>query len=242
MHLETEQVERLLHGELEPGQESVLRAHVRKCPLCERRLERASAEEEEIFHALRRLDHPVPPISLETITAPVPAGRASWRRTAAGIALVIATTGALYAFPGSPLPGLLRTAPKRADPEGGAGPAASQPYASGVAVDPGESIDLVFESEQEHGIATVRLVDARELGVRALGEPITFDVGIGRLTVANRGAAADYVILIPRSAPSVRIHVGAELVLRKDRDGIHAPSGAEATETYRLPLTLPPDR
>lgn len=239
MHLDTEQLERVLHRELDPAQDGLLRSHLRECSYCARRLEEAAEEERQIFAELRRLDHRAPEVSVEAITKRGSPGHVGLRRIAAGVLLVLVGSGALYAVPGSPLPGVLHEVLARKAPVEPARAGTSQPYASGLAVAPGDDLDLVFASWQERGYATVRLVDARELTVRALGEPVTFDVGPGRLTVANRGASADYEISIPRSAPSVRVHVGGTLVMRKDGELIYPSSAVNATGMLRLPLMRP---
>lgn len=239
MHLDTEQLERLLHGELDPAQEGLLRSHLRVCSYCAGRLEQAAEEERQVFAALRWLDHPVPEVSAEAITSRRSPGQVGLRRVAAGVVLVLAGTGALYAVPGSPLPGMLHEVLTGNAPAEPASPETSQAYSSGVAVAPGDDLDLVFASWQERGHATVRLVDAGELTIRALGEPVAFDVGIRRLTIANRDATADYEILIPRTAPSVRIHVGGTLIMRKDGERIYSPSAVDGTGVLRLPLRPP---
>lgn len=242
MHLDPEQLERLLHRELAPGQEVLLRAHLEECSYCARRLEQEAEEEREIFAALHRLDHPVPPISVAEIAGRAAAGRIPWRRIAAGIVLVLATTGALFAVPGSPLPALLQgalgrgaaTEPHAAEPR--------PPYESGVAVRPGDDLEVVFIDQQERGSARVRLVDEPELSIRALGQPVAFDVDLGRLTVLNARAEADYEILIPRAAQSVRVLVGGEVVLHKERDRILGSASVDPEGAYRFPMRVPARR
>lgn len=236
MHLETEQIERLHHAELGPAQESLLRAHVRDCPSCARRLGQAAAEEGEIFALLRQLDHPTPSATVGAIVARATASHRIGRRFAAGVALAFAASGALYAVPGSPLPELLHAAREWLSPANPADSPSPEPYASGVAVAPGAQLDVRFAGAQVRGVATVRMVDAQELMVRAIGEPVTFEVDVDRLTVANRGAQADYEILIPWSAPSVRIQIGSELVLRKEMEQIHARIRPDAAGVYRLSM------
>lgn len=239
MHLDPEQLERLLHRELAPGQEILLWAHLEECSYCARRLDQAAEEEREIFAALQRLDHPVPPISVADIAERAAAGRIAWQRIAAGIVLVLGTTGVLFAVPGSPLPGLLQGVLGRgASPE----PHAAEPrppYESGVAVRPGDDLEVVFIDEQERGSARVRLVDEPDLSIRALGQPVAFDADLGRLTVLNAHAEADYEILIPRTAPSVRVLVGREVVLYKEGDRILGSAVMDPEGDYRFPMKGP---
>jgi hypothetical protein len=240
MHLDDEQVQRLLHAELEAGDDAVLRAHAAACTVCGRRLEAAAREEEEIVGRLRRLDHPVPRLTGGEVARRAAPLRAAVWRIAAGLALAFAASGVLYAFPGSPLPALVRggavarapaarrSAPPPAPPEAG--------RPSGVAVVPGGDFAIVFASPQPRGSARVRVVDGPELTVRAFGAPVRFDLGVDRVTVANAGAAADYEILLPRGARSVRIQVGAATVLRKTGGRIASPSTPDAHGTYVVPL------
>jgi hypothetical protein len=239
MHLDDEQVQRLLHAELEPGDAAVLRAHAAACTVCGRRLEAAAREEEEIVGRLRLLDHPVPRLTAGEVARRAASPPAAWR-IAAGLALAFAASGVLYAFPGSPLPALVRggavarapAAPRSAPPP--APPEAGRP--SGVAVVPGGDFAIVFASPQPRGSARVRVVDGPELTVQAFGALVRFDLGADRVTVANAGAAADYEILLPRGARSVRIQVGAATVLRKTGGRIASPSTPDAHGTYVVPL------
>jgi hypothetical protein len=236
MHLDDERVQRLLHAELEPGDAAVLRAHAAACTVCGRRLEAAAREEEEIVGRLRLLDHPLPRLTAGEVARRAASPRAAAWRIAAGLALAFAASGVLYAFPGSPLPALVRggagarapAAPRSAPPEAG--------RPSGVAVVPGGDFAIVFASPQPRGSARVRVVDGPELTVRAFGALVRFDLGVDRVTVANAGAAADYEILLPRGARSVRIQVGAATVLRKTGGRIASPSTPDAHGTYVVSL------
>jgi hypothetical protein len=69
-----------------------------------------------------------------------------------------------------------------------------------------------------------------------VGEPVIFDIGPGRIRVANQGATGDYEVLVPRSAPSVLIRVGEELLWRKELDSIRPAPPADAPGAYRLPM------
>ncbi|HEV7589777.1 MAG TPA: hypothetical protein VGO40_16800 [Longimicrobium sp.] len=239
MHLDPEQVQRLLHGELEPGDAVPLRAHAAGCTVCGGRLDAAAREEEELFRRLGLLDHPVPRLTAGELARRAAPTRSPVWRMAAGIVLAFAASGVLYAFPGSPLPALVRgggvahppAAPRPAPP---APPEPGRP--SGVAVVPGGDFAIVFASPQARGSARVRVVDGPELAVRAFGAPVRFDLGVDRVTIANAGAAADYEVLLPRGARSVRIQVGGATVLRKTGGRIATPSSPDAHGIYVIPL------
>ncbi len=104
MHLDPEQLERTLHGELRPDDGSV-REHLAECQECRLRVSEAEQDEAWIMEQLRRLDHrrPSPPIRSSS-GAPRRAGWSRPQRLAAGLALTVAAAGAAYAVPGSPLP------------------------------------------------------------------------------------------------------------------------------------------
>ncbi|HEU0301786.1 MAG TPA: sigma factor [Longimicrobium sp.] len=249
MHLDVEQIERLAAGELDPGQEGPLRAHVQECAMCGRRLAAATAEDAEVTALIRGLDHPVPQLRVGAIVARAAPVRPGWMRMAAVLALTVLASGVLYAVPGSPLRALLRraaewvspgrtaapeTAPSPPSPTPAPAPAGAE--AAGVAVVPGAELAIVFASPQASGAITVRLVESPEASVQVLGAQVSFDVDTDRITVANAGAAADYRILLPRGAPRVRVQVGGATVLRKDGARITAAAAPDSSGAYVIPL------
>lgn len=246
MHLDAEQIERLLHAELAPERQAPLRAHLRECVRCARRLAVAAREEEEIFAALRHLDHPVPPVTVHGIARRASPVRRVRRRVAAGVALALATSSVLYAIPGAPLHELLRGSAARRVPAERAQPAPAAPaappvlpeppHAAGVAVVPGTAFRVVFAAAQERGQLLVRRVDAAELTVRAIGESVPFDLAVDRLTVDNEGASADYEILLPRRAPRIQILIGTSVVLWQDERGVRAGVESDVEGRYRLAM------
>ncbi|MGH7607066.1 MAG: anti-sigma factor family protein, partial [Gemmatimonadales bacterium] len=87
MHLDEEQLQRLLHGELVPSAEAAARHHFATCSLCRERTAQAEREETEVHAWLRHVDHPPPELTAETIAARARGDRLRWERVAAGIAL-----------------------------------------------------------------------------------------------------------------------------------------------------------
>src|SRR2546422_5647206 len=69
MHLDEDQVERLLHHELGRSAEASVREHLAACPDCRRRVARAEQEEEEVYALLRHVDHPAPGIDPPAVAA-----------------------------------------------------------------------------------------------------------------------------------------------------------------------------
>jgi len=128
MHLDDEQIQRSLHGELDAPGKLALSEHAAGCAACRLRLEEAAREEEQIFGLLRQLDHAPPAIDAERVAARARGGRgargegarsegarresarsegAFWMRRAAVLLVAIAAAGVVYAVPGSPLPMLV---------------------------------------------------------------------------------------------------------------------------------------
>lgn len=241
MHLDAEQIERLLHGELDPRQELALRAHVGSCAYCEGRVETARREEEEIVGLLRGIDHPLPDVRAGAVVSRAGWTLHGWGRMAAGIALALVVSGVVYAMPGSPLRGAVRTAMEWISPAAPPAPAPAPPAPpatprTGVSVLPGADFAIVFASPQAAGAARVRVVESPEIAVHVLGARVPLDLGIDRVTVANAGAEADYEVLLPRAARSLRILVGRSVVLRKEGARIVAAAAADSAGVYTIPL------
>jgi hypothetical protein len=130
MHLEPEQIQRWLHGELATRDLGELERHVTLCSGCRAQLDGARQDEARLFGLLRQLDHAAPQLQAAAVVArargPVearghpgarvrPARKASraqprlalrgWQRQVAAVVLALACGGVAYALPGSPLPG-----------------------------------------------------------------------------------------------------------------------------------------
>ncbi len=69
MHLDEEQVQRLLHGELSRPVETSAREHLAGCSDCRRRVAEAQREEEEVYALLSHVDHPGPRIDAGAVAA-----------------------------------------------------------------------------------------------------------------------------------------------------------------------------
>ena len=100
MHLDDEQVQRWIHGELSPEPGAVVREHLAECVECRSLVSAAKAEEARIFDLLGAADHPAPPVDVATIVAGVGGGAHRWGRLAAGVLLGLVGAGAAYAAPG----------------------------------------------------------------------------------------------------------------------------------------------
>ncbi len=233
MHLEVEQIQRLLHGELDATGRDAARGHLASCSGCREQLAEAEREETLILGLLRQLDHAPPAVRADALIARARRGTPRWARWAAGVLLSIAVAGVAYAAPGSPLPAWVdRVVAWVAGPA----PAPAEPGPAGVVVEAGARFTIVFEAEQERGMVVVSLTDGASVVVRRLGGAATFTSGVDHLAIANGGSTADYEIALPRGAPWVEIRVGERRVLLKDGPRVVTDAPVDAQGRYLLPL------
>lgn len=240
MHLDDEQIQRLLHGELPGSDEPLVRGHLGVCSECRSKLDEAEREEAWVSQRLRRLDHKQPQVSVESVLAAHHPRLWGGRRLVAGFILALAAAGVAYAMPGSPLPGLLdriihlvNPAPERtakvAQPPGAVSRA-------GIAVPPGDRLTIAFPAGHPGDTAIVSLTGRAEVRVRALRGAITFTSDPDRLLV-RQGPRTRLEITIPRSARSIDIRVGARRIWSKQGSRIVTAARRDAKGRYFLPLT-----
>jgi len=228
MHLDEEQVERLLHRELGRSAEASAREHLAVCPGCRGRVVQAEQEEEAVYALLRHVDHPAPGIDARAVVARGTHAVGSMR-WAAGIVLALGVAAAAFAAPGSPLPAWAKAVAGWIG--GGPGVRAPERGAAGIAVVPGRNLVIVFGSFQTDGQAEVSLTDGAELVVRAPSGAATFTSEADRLVIDNQGSTASFEIQIPRTATRVEIWVNRVRLFLKDGPRVTGPSV--------LPLTPP---
>ncbi len=236
MHLNDEQIQRLLHDELEPRARESAAQHVAQCGECARLLAEATREEAAIFDLLGRVDHPAPRVDASAIArrrSPL----AVWGRRAAGVAIVVGLAGAAYAIPGSPLPSWLhKVADLIAKNDSSPAPddrAPAEPVTSGIAVPASSHFRIVFADAPSAGAVALSLVDGSNVVVRARGGTATFTTDVDQLTIGNRDASASYEIDIPRDATRVEIVIGDRSITIKDGDafGADLPTDAQGRRT-----------
>lgn len=242
MHLDDEQLQRAVHGELSPAH-TLVRDHLDSCDACRLRVEQEAREEQRVFDLLRAIDRPAPDVSIAAI-----ARRAHSRRSRRGIrvaALVLGlgVAGVAYAAPGSPLTALLRRlvashdrAPRTRAAESSA--VASEPT-TGIAVAPGPRLTIQIIAGEGGALATVSLSDGSEVVVRAVGGNPSFSSDIDRLVVRNADDVRAFEIEIPRDAPSVEIRTGRGRVLLKTGSSVVADGPRDADGRYALRLGGP---
>ena len=241
MHLDQEQVQRLMHRELGPA-ESTVRGHLETCQECRFKVAEAAEGEVWILARLRGLDHPVPRVNPRTLLPARRSAARGYQRLAAGIVLAVAAAGAAYALPGSPLPGvvhriveLVRGTPGHQAPTG-ITPQPEAGFQAGIAVNPGDRLTILFPA-QSGGWAVVSLADGGDVMVRAL-DGATFTSDVDRLLIEHRAVLEPrYEIQIPRAAPLVEIQVGGRRVLLQQRGRIITGVAPDAQGRYRLALS-----
>lgn len=241
MHLDDEQLQRLLHGELTPPAEALLRGHVVACEHCHSRVEQAAREEKRVLELLRTIDHPPPHASMLAIAARARGRRRRWGERAAAIIVALATAGVAYAAPGSPFPDLLRRliASEERAPQA---PAPVRPpprpeSTGGITVAPGDRFTIAFAATQAGGLATVSLTDGEDVAVRAVGGNPAFASDVDRLSIDNAKGDASFEIEIPRNAPWVEIRIGDRRVLLKTAARVQTDGRRDVEGRYVIRLS-----
>ncbi len=246
MHLDEDHVQRLLDGELPLGEAEAARGHLVGCPECRRRVDEMEREVVEVGALLRGADEAPPRLVAREIAAVARRRDAIRLRWAAGIGLMLALGGAVYAAPGSPLRAWVAatlgttSAPSDRSPATPDRAPRSDPGVGGVAVAPGSDLVIHFTWPQAEGQLQVSLTDSSEVVVRAPSGAATFTTDVARLVIDNQGSRASFEIQIPRSAPRVEIRAAGIRIFLKEGSRVTAGKSAESHGTYVLPLTPPP--
>lgn len=249
MHLDEEQVQRLLHGELKPPAETSVREHLAGCDDCYRRIAEMEREEEEVYALLRHVDHPPPRIDAHAVAAKARSRDfawgwgSGWGRRAAGLLLMLGFAGVAYALPGSPLREWVQAIVQRMEPRPAPSSLVSVPAqasdagVAGIAVAPGRALVILFTSRQAAGHARVSLIDGPEVTVRAPIGAATFTSDVDRLVIDNPSSSATFDIQIPRTAPRVEIQVAGNRIFLKEGSHVSPLKSGETGGSYLLPLT-----
>lgn len=241
MHLDADSLERLLHGELDSGREAAVRSHLATCPACEARLEESRATEARLFGLLEDLDHEPPAMDWDAVIHPT-GPRTVGARVAASIAFLLAAGGLLYALPGSPVRGWIDRVVGGGDiasPAAGTGSGERADFVSGLTVRPADSFEVVFEAPQAAGTIRVELVRTEDLEIRVRGTPVELESAPDRVTVSNTDSRSRYEILVPESAPSIRIRVAGEDVFVKRGESVQVVGRRDSAGFHILDLSGP---
>jgi len=243
MHLDEEQLQRLLHGELTAAGSHELRSHLAECSECRERYIRAERDETEIFALLRQVDHPLPAVDAAGLMARTRKIGLVSGRWAAGILLFLGAAGAAYAVPGSPVGEWARSAAAWMTSEHRVTPAPRQaevPPArtAGIAATPGKSYVIAFQSLDAAGQARVSLIDGPEVTVRAPGGAARYTSAADRLLIDNQSGSV-FDIEIPRSVPRVEILVVDKRVFLKEGERVVTRHTADPAGHYTIDLSPP---
>ena len=240
MHLDDETLERLLHGELDPGPEATVRSHLASCSSCETRLEESRALESRLVGLLGTLDHEAPEIDWNSVLHPPSTReRAGWR-IAASIAFLLLGGGILYALADSPIRGWidrLRGMEVTQAPTSDIGSREEiETPVSGLSLKPGDAFEIDFKDSQAIGAIRLRFVQTPEVEIRVLGSPVRLESGPDRLSVLNANSRSSYEILVPESAASIRVRVDGEEVFLTRRGEVQSAGLPDSSGSYVLDL------
>jgi hypothetical protein len=241
MHLNEDQVQRLLHDELPAAHAVETQQHLAACDACQKRIDMARREEAELFALLGAMDDPAPAVDAAVLARK--AGRVEARRLpwAAGIVVALGIAGVAYAAPGSPLQRWVATLKEwlRAEPpstQTSVSISAPPRSMAGVAIVPGQRLVIAFTSTQTEGDVRVRMTDSVLVVVRAPSRSATFTSDADRLVIDNRGDRSTFEIDIPRSAPRVEIVVGGTRRFLKEGHRVSADGPADTAGVYVISL------
>ena len=194
-------------------------------------------DDRELDELLSRLDHPVPPVSVEMVIRRARRAGVERLRWAAGIALALGlAASAAYAAPGSPVPGWIAQAARAL---GLAAPAADPSLdgtqlpveSAGIALIPGDSLLIEFLEAGLSGYLRVDLTDDLEVMVRAPTGSTRFVSEPERLLVEHPTPDTVHVQL-PRAGARVVVRVGDRLLLQKDGPDVSAAQEAASDSGY----------
>lgn len=242
MHLDDEQLERMRHGELARDGERSVREHLENCAECRALAAAAVKEEAEVNALLRGLDHAPPRIQAADIAARARSLKSSRMRWAAGLLLAAAAGTAAIAAPGLPVRDWLGDVVERITVRSDAPrkPAAqrdSDSRLAGVAVAPGNALEILFTSRQAAGEIRVSITEDSDVFIRTATGAATFSSDAGRLVIDNKRSSAAFDIGIPRAAPRVEIRVDGIRVFLKQLASITAVARENGEGRYVLPLS-----
>ena len=185
---------------------------------------------------------------LETVDTPTPdvdpgdlIARAERRRTptfarwAAGVLVTFGAAGALYAAPGSPVPGWIEALAGR-EPGGSEviDGGTESADVSGIVVPLVATLSIELQP-QASGTVTVLLIDDSSVRVEAMNGTAVFDSQAQRLVVKS-SATPNYRIAIPRSATSIDVLVGDQSVFRLENGEIVTTAERDDASQYSFAM------
>ena len=241
MHLEEEELQRLLDGELTEEGERAARAHLAGCEVCRNRLAEAEKETAEVQALLRSVDTAPPEVRIEALAlrgelakAAVRPRGSPWLRRAASVLVAVGIAGAAYAIPGSPLRAwvhaIVTLGAKETADRGGSVPPKGGTGVSGIAQLPGEHLVILFQ-RRGSGEARVQLSDDPNVEISVAPGAATFASKADYVLIGVRDSTAAFDVRIPLTAPWVEIRSGEDRVFLKE--GARVTSGGIAVAAAR---------
>ena len=244
MHVSDEGLYALLDGELSPHATAEIRAHLNRCPTCGHRWEELERQRREVAQLLGSLDCAPPQISPDALLARARTRPKRGRGLlAAGLATLLIGAVAV-AFAGSlPRQWLARLLPNLGSPRVRQPSQLRSSRRSGIALVPGQALEVAFREAQAVGSISITLVADSQVTVRALGDTVGYSVGTDAVVIANAGrTTASYEIVLPRSLPRVSVRVGRRVVFSKNDSEIVAPVSPDSASEYVIPFTALPGK
>lgn len=236
MHVDADEIQRLMHGESDTSADRRARAHVDNCDACRARSVDARRDEDEILTLLGELDQPAHVVDIREVRATAARRVVPLARIAAMIVFSAGALAAAYMAPGSPL---RRRAPASPSTVAAAvQPSVRAPSEIGVSVDARDALSVLFAATQPRGSAIVTIVDGSEVEIRTAEGAARFTLDNRRVLIDN-SAAADFQINIGRRAPRVDIRINGRLVLSKVGGRITTPAAPSGDGPLRISLRTP---
>lgn len=236
MHLDDERIERLQSGESPEWEERVSLDHLADCSTCASAFEAARREDRGIAELLSVLDHPVPHVDPDELVLRARRGVVRLELVAASVALLV-LAGAAFALPGSPVRSWVSGAfggPRETAgvPAGWEQGGAFERPPSGVSVLPGRDFELVFETAQDSGVIRISLSDQAEMTIHSDSGDIGYSVEPQGVTVLNSGSVANYQLVLPEGAESIRIRVDDTIIFYRREGAIETSAAQNAPGRY----------
>jgi hypothetical protein len=247
-HLSSRSVAALAHDESAGFGEAMLtliRDHASGCHACAARVRTAAEQDDATAALLRCLDAPAPRVSARAVIARARRQRRLTRaRIAAAVAALCGAAVTAAALPSSPFHrhvirvlAAIAPTPRSAAPAADSAPApAPAPQRGGIALTPGERLDVVFSQPQRSGTLHLTLADTVMATLSSTDSPASYQVGEDRIVVVNTHPGGSYDLVIPRTLRHVSVRVGAAVVFQRDGERVTALAPRDAGGGYTIPL------
>jgi hypothetical protein len=231
MHLDDGLLAALVDDELDAAATTSARNHLAACTECHKRYAALLKDDAFVNQSLAALDRETSVVPVGVIVA---RARRSGRviRWAAAVGLFLVAAGGLYALPGSPLRRWIASVTA-----GNREQVPTPPRPSGIAVEPGTSLRIVFAPPSVPSNLMIALTEGAMVDARRLDGTARFTAEIDRLLIEPGNTGGDFAIDLPRTAPRIEILVGTRRILLKD--GLNIVTEARPDSLGRYIVRLP---